>query len=179
MVSKQVGAIFTILGGVFYVIGAFVGTVVSAFLFAFSGAFSAFGQPSHAGTSGLATNVLLSLVFGLFTGAMIITGVALINSESAERRKAGGILAITMMVIGALPTLGGLIIGFLFTILGSVIGLTYKGQSDIIIGTTSVTPSPAVSVSAPRGPVKFCEKCGSSLREGALFCGSCGAPVPT
>ena len=77
MVSKQVGAIFTILGGVFYVIGAFVGTIVSAFIFAFSGAFSAFGQPSQATTSGLATNVLLILVFGLFTGAMIITGGAL------------------------------------------------------------------------------------------------------
>ena len=117
-------------------------------------------------------------VFGLgvVSGGLIIVGGALLNSDSPDRRKSGGILAIVMMIVGAIPTLGGAVIGFFFTLLGGVIGLTYKGEPDIIIG--SVPMPPASQPAGSGGPLKFCIKCGLALHAGAVYCGSCGAPIP-
>ncbi len=189
MVSKQVGAVFTILGGAFYIIGSFLGAIAGAgFLFGFFGAFSSGGCPypsawpfatcQSVNANSLGEAILLILAFGIATGALIITGGALLNSDSPGRRKSGGILAIAMMVLGALPTLGGLVIGFFFTLIGSVLGLTYKELSpDIVVGYQPVA-APTTSAVSRTGPLKFCIKCGSALHEGSSFCGVCGAEVP-
>lgn len=183
MVSKQVGAIFTILGGVFYIFGSFAGAFLSAIMSGFAYGFSSYyGQGSNTTLSSMGEAALLVLVFGVMSGVLIIVGGTLINSDSADRRKSGGILAIAMMIIGALPAVGGLLIGFLFTLIGSVIGLTYKGAPDIIIGTMPMSPPPASSSQATstsgRATTRFCIKCGMALHEGAVYCGACGAPVP-
>lgn len=179
--SKQIGAILTILGGVFYIFGSFIG---GALLFGFGSGYMPSSAAEEAGAA--------VAVFGVFTGVLIIVGGALLNSDSSGRRKAGGILAVVMMVLGAIPTLGGLGIGFFFTLIGSVFGLTYKGQPDIVIGMAPMSPFqpsmpppqapmvPLQAVPSPvvKGQVKFCIKCGSSLHAGAVFCASCGAEVP-
>lgn len=192
MVSKQVGAVLTILGGAFYVIGALVGWVAAAgFFFGLFGSYTSVTSspgPSnlYTGPSGgfnfgeLGTVLLLLIIFGIFTGTMIIVGGALLNSDSPGRRKSGGILAISMMVLGALPTLGGFGIGFLLTLIGAVLGLTYKESSpDIVVGYQPATaPMPQPSSPPRTGSTRFCIKCGQTLPEGAVYCGSCGAPVP-
>ena len=183
MVSKQVGAIFVILGGVFYIFGSFAGAFLSAILSGLSYGYSSYyGLSSTSPLSTAGEAALLVFVFGIFSGILIIVGGALINSESPDRRKSGGILAIAMMVIGAIPAVGGLIIGFLFTLVGSVIGLTYKGAPEIIIGTMPMAaPSVTSGVTEPRvgkAGTRFCIRCGMALHEGATYCGSCGAPVP-
>jgi MFS family permease len=192
LVSKQVSAVLTILGGVFYIIGALVGGIALAgFLFGLFGSFTSITSsissslPASTPTlnfGALGTGILLIIIFGIFTGAMIIVGGALLNSDSAGRRKSGGILAVAMMILGGLPTLGGLFIGFILTLVGAVLGLTYKESSpDIMVGyqpaaaaPEALTPPPAATV----GALRFCIKCGSPLYEGAAFCGVCGAPVP-
>jgi hypothetical protein len=173
LVSKQIGAIFAILGGVFYIIGSFVG---GALLFGFSGLYMSYGAAEEAGVA--------FAVFGVFAGVLIIVGGALLNADSSGRRKAGGILAVVMMVLGAIPTLGGLGIGFLLALIGSVIGLTYKGQPDFVIGMAPMSPfqpsmpPQAVSIPVAKGRIRYCMMCGSPLDAGAVFCGSCGAKIP-
>ena len=51
------------------------------FPFGWFGALSTLGRPLQLSPSNLLTDVLLILAFGSFTGAMIITGGALINSD--------------------------------------------------------------------------------------------------
>ena len=51
------------------------------FSFGWFGALSTLGRPLQLSPSNLLTDVLLILAFGSFTGAMIITGGALINSD--------------------------------------------------------------------------------------------------
>lgn len=180
LVSKQVGAVLTILGGVFYIIGSFLGAALGSLFAGLTGAYSSY-QNGGVYYNNVGAEFLFILGLGIFAGAMIIVGGALLNSDSSARRKSGGILAIVMMVFGALPSLGGLVIGFLLTLIGSVIGLTYKeGSPDIVVGYQPVA-APSGYQPAPvsrTGGLKFCIKCGSSLHEGAVFCGSCGAPVP-
>ncbi|MGD0396931.1 MAG: zinc ribbon domain-containing protein [Nitrososphaerales archaeon] len=135
-----------------------------------------------ASSASVGEGILALLILGIFTGALIITGGALLNSDSPGRRKSGGILSIAMMVIGAVFTLGGLLIGFILVLIGSVIGLTYKGEPDVVVGVTPMGPAwsaPVGESPTAQRPVKFCIKCGSALYEGAVFCGVCGAPIPT
>lgn len=122
--------------------------------------------------------MVLVVVFGLFTGALIIVGGTLLNSETAGRRKSGGILAICMMVIGAIPTLGGIGIGFILTLVGGVLGMTYKERfpgTSFRGAPAAVVPSAAQPDSGPGQ--KFCVRCGSPHQFGAQFCGNCGTGV--
>jgi hypothetical protein len=197
---NSTAVILTVVGGVFYVIG---GALVALLAAALS---STFNGLSLTGLSGLTTtattaptvdttgiNDLIYAVggFGIVTGIMIIVGGILLKSESPNRRKAGGILAVVMMFLGALPSLGGLLVGFILTAIGGYMGLTYKAtRSNMVVGlgpVGSVTLGPPmrsgqVTADSPsdagRGPLNYCIKCGSRLRDGAVFCGACGARVP-
>jgi hypothetical protein len=184
MVTKQIAAIFIILGGVFYIFGSLAGGALAAFSF---GMLSGLGYMSGGGA---ASASLALLGFGILMGVFIIIGGIMINSDSSTTRKGGGALAIVAMIIGAIPTLAGLGIGFIFTLVGSVIGLTFKGGPDIVV---AMAPAPAsYAPTAPSAPqwsppapagarsdhVNFCFKCGMPLYVGAGFCANCGAPVP-
>ncbi len=181
--SKQIGAIFTILGGVFYIIGSIVASLVFGILGGFLGLMLGAFNPSL-GVATTETVVLSFLGFGVFAGALIIVGGVLLNSDDPARRKSGGILSIAMMIIGVLPAIGGFLIGFVFILIGTIIGLTYKqGSPDIVIGVRSVSPGQEVNTtttpkSSKPAKVRFCIKCGQPLHEGAAFCASCGASVP-
>lgn len=177
MASKQAGAVLTILGGVFYIIGSLLGAVLTAVFVGMANAFpnGYQGAPS-VGLGSAGAIAVLVFGLGIFSGAMIIVGGALLNSDSSDRRKAGGVLAIAMMIIGAIPTFGGFLIGFILTLIGSVIGLTYKQGPDVVIGTMAMPPQGPPAAAQP-GPSRFCPKCGLALQQGAVFCGSCGAPV--
>ncbi|MDA4134129.1 MAG: zinc ribbon domain-containing protein [Thaumarchaeota archaeon] len=189
----------TVAGGVFYVIGG-------ALVFSLAGALSGFGNlsslygncgglcPSTATTS-IDTSGLNDIVyaiggFGILAGVLMIVGGVLMGSDQPNRRKAGGILAVIMLVLGSLPALGGLLIGFILAAIGCYMGLTYKAsRSNFTMGfgpVGSVTlgpqspanPSAGAPPEAGRGPLNYCIKCGSRLRDGAVFCGACGARVP-
>ena len=186
MVSKQIAAVFTILGGVFYVFGSILGAFLFGSLFGFASAFRSFSTPAVPAVGNSLANAsaaALSLfVFGIFAAVLIIIGGALLNSDQGPRRKAGGILALVMMVLGAVPDVGGLFIGFIFVLVGSVLGLTYKEFSpDLTIGISQTNPAyrpqgPTTSSGTSAG--QFCIKCGKQLYEGAVFCKFCGSPVP-
>jgi hypothetical protein len=169
LVSKQIGAIFAILGGIFYILGSLVGTTILAgFLFGVA----------RASQSGTVT--FLFLMLGLVAGLSIIAGGSYLISDKANRRRGGAILVTVMMIIGLVPTLGGLGIGFFLTLIGSILGLTYnEGSPDIVIGVANTGQEP-VSRRTRMEPdkLKFCIKCGVALPEGAVFCGVCGAPIP-
>lgn len=145
---------------------------------------------STVGISGINDLVYAVGSFGILAGVLIIVGGVLLQSETSNRRKAGGILAIVMMFVGALPALGGLLIGFILTAIGGYMGLTYKAtRSNLTVGlgpVGSITlgqqsashPAADAPSEAGRGPLNYCIKCGSRLRDGAVFCGACGARVP-
>ncbi len=189
----------TVAGGVFYVIGG-------ALVVSLAGALSGFGNFDNLfGNSGglitptttpsLDTSGLNDIVyavggFGILAGVLMIVGGILMGAELPGRRKAGSILAIVMLVLGALPALGGLLIGFILAAIGCYMGLTYKAArsnftvglgpvGSVTLGPQSPSASPAGAPSeAGRGPLNYCIKCGSRLRDGAVFCGACGARVP-
>jgi hypothetical protein len=125
------------------------------------------------------------LVIGVVTGLLIVFGGVLINSERPGRRKAGGILVIVMIVVGGLTTLGGLLIGFILAAIGAYLGLTYKSNARaMVIGLGPVgsftlgSSGPAQPIGpAGAGPLNYCIKCGSQIRQGAVFCGACGARI--
>ena len=189
----------TVAGGVLYVIGgalvfSLAGTLSN--LGNFGGLFGNYGglitpttTPSL-DTSGLNDVVYAVGGFGILAGILIIVGGVLMGAEQPSRRKAGSILAIVMLVLGALPALGGLLIGFILAAIGCYMGLTYKAaRSNFTVGfgpVGSVTlgpqspsnASPDAPSEAGRGPLNYCIKCGSRLRDGAVFCGACGARVP-
>jgi hypothetical protein len=145
------------------------------------------GSGIFGGSGGLdlggVANIILAI--GIVAGGVIIFGGWLINSESSTRRKVGCILAIIMILIGGLTTFGGLIIGFILAAIGVYLGLTYKSNSrgmviplgpmaSVTLGPQTI-PAPAHSnVPAGSGPLNYCIKCGSPIREGAVFCGACG-----
>lgn len=173
----------------FYIIG---GALVVGFAGALTSSvnsldLSALGLGS---TSGIGGAVSLVGGFGIASGILITLGGFLMKSEIPARRKTGGILAVVMLFLGALPTLGGLLIGFILTAIGGYMGLTYKAtRSNIVVplgpvGSVTLGPqsAPISSADAPsgagHGPLNYCIKCGSRLREGAIFCGACGARVP-
>jgi hypothetical protein len=206
LTSKKTAAILTIIGGVFYIIGGatvaglvgLVGTLgsvpgggsagVCQFVAPFpcnsnstiSGLGSGFGSFNTAGIA----DILLAI--GLVTGGLIVFGGVLINSESPGRRKIGCIVAIIMIVIGGLTTLGGLLIGFILAAIGVYLGLTFRaGGRPIVVGLGPIGSmtlgSPgfgsSANVPAGTGPLSYCIKCGSQLREGSVFCGACGARI--
>ncbi len=202
MVTKKTAAILTVVGGIFYMIG---GALVAALLssvssglgsgllggvggnyyigpFAVDNANSTFGLGGlGSGSVNAITDVILAI--GLVTGLLIVFGGVLINSENGGRRKAGGILVIVMILIGGLTTLGGLLIGFILAGLGAYFGLTYKSRGMVFglgpIGTVTLgsTGSVQSNVPAGTGPLSYCIKCGSQIRQGAVFCGACGARI--
>jgi hypothetical protein len=187
------------VGGIFYMIG---GAIVAALLSAFSsslglglggsnglvGLFGFNSTSSSLGIGGLGSGSVGAiadtiLAIGLVAGILIVFGGVLINSESAGRRKAGCVIVIVMILVGGLTTLGGLLIGFILAGIGAYLGLTYKSRG-IVIGlgpvgslTLGQQGSPQMSTPAGTGPLNYCIKCGSRIREGAVFCGACGARV--
>jgi len=173
LVSKQVASILTILGGVFYIIGSFFGSVIFAGVFGIVTAFSRTGT-----VGGFIPTVIMFLIWGSISGATIVVGGALLNSELPLRRKIGGIIAIIAMVVGVIPSLAGFAVGFILTLIGTVVGLTYKeGNPDVVIGMKQIDPYTA----SPRRPLnksRYCIKCGAILNESAEFCGACGTEVP-
>ena len=106
------------------------------------------------------------------------------RSQTPGRRKLGGILVVVMVLLGGLATLGGLVIGFFLAGIGAYLGLTYKSNTrGMVIGLGPIgsvnlgshaASSPSPSAPAGTGPLNYCIKCGSPIREGAVFCGSCG-----
>jgi hypothetical protein len=202
------------VGGVFYMIAGVLGALVVDSLSSLSGSGSGLG-PFGTSTSGISflgpfevnnSNSTLGLgslglgglgsgsldgfadillAIGLVSGLLIIFGGILINSETPDRRKAGGILVIVMILLGGLTTLGGLVIGFIFAGLGAYLGLTYKSNSrGMVIGLGPIgsvhlgsQTGPQSSSPAGTGPLNYCIKCGSQIRPGAVFCGACGARV--
>ncbi len=186
-------AILTIVGGVFYMIG---GAVVALALDSLSSSslgfgglqgFPGFNSTSYSdllGTGSMGGIAEGLLAFGLITGALIVFGGILINSEIPGRRKAGGILVVVMIIVGGLTTLGGLVIGFILAAIGAYLGLTYRSNSRMVIGlgpvgTLTLGPQggPMSSTPAGTGPLSYCIKCGSQIRPGAVFCGACGARI--
>lgn len=176
------------MGGIFYVIG---GAVVAVAI----GSLSGLGSDSNSlgilsgSLSGSSFNSLGYAVagFGVISGILIIIGGLLFRYDNPGRRKVGGILVIVMLLVGGLATLGGLGIGFILVAIGAYLGLTYKsgGRSTVIglgpVGSFTLgrsDPAP-VHVSGPAGggPLNYCIKCGSPIRQGAVFCGACGARV--
>ncbi len=185
MVSKLAAAVLTILGGVFYVAAGVLFAAVAP------SAPSLLGDLSNVGTTGLTASSLEAIVyyvaaFNILSGALIIFGGFLLNSSIDGRRKAGGILAMMMMVLGGLTSLGGFIIGFILTLVGSIFGLTYKpeprgadyeGPSAVAYSAAPQTDSVPDYTALP-GRLNYCPKCGARLREGSVFCASCGVKVP-
>jgi hypothetical protein len=144
---------------------------------------SAFGSGVGNVDMGGIADILLAV--GVITGSLIIFSGWLINSESSGRRKAGCILAIIMILVGGLTTFGGLVIGFILAGIGVYLGLTYRSNGrGMVIGLGPVGsvmlgsqgPMPATGP-AGTGPLNYCIKCGSQLREGAVFCGACGTRI--
>ena len=180
---------FYVIGGLLVVLLA---SSVSSMLNGIGDPFS--GLPGYSvpslDTSGVSGLVYLVGGFGILAGVLIIAGGVLLESGNPSRRKAGGIIAVVMVFLGALPTVGGLFIGFVFGLIGGYLGLTYRStRSNFTVGlgpVGSVTlgpqaganPSADVPHGAGRGPLNYCIKCGSRLRDGAVFCGACGARVP-
>jgi zinc-ribbon domain len=176
-------AVFTILGGVFYVFGSFLGAAVFGSLFGLASAFGGLSTPGRGFSLANAGAAAISiLVFGIFAAILIIIGGALLNSDDGSRRKAGGILAIVMMILGAVPDVGGFLIGFIFVLMGSVLGLTYKEMSpDLTIGvaqTPTLYGPQSLQTLVGGSTGQFCIKCGKQLYEEAQFCKFCGSPVP-
>jgi hypothetical protein len=185
-----------LVGGVFYVIGGLLvvllASSVSSMLNGLTG--SLYTLPGSSATpvdtSGVSGIVYLVGGFGILAGVLIIVGGVLLESGNPSRRKAGGIMAVVMIFLGALPALGGLFIGFIFGLIGGYLGLTYKSTrpnftvglgpvGSVTLGPqTGANPSADVPLGAGRGPLNYCIKCGSRLRDGAVFCGACGARVP-
>jgi len=185
MANKNVGMVLTITGGVFYVVGAYVGAFslfgILVGITAFSSAkasnstFST-SVPLPASLGQLWTLLVIVIAFGMSTGAMMVVGGVLLGSDSKGRRNSGGILAAAMMVIGALPTLGGIGIGFVLALLGVILGLTYEGNGpDVVKGVQPVPPPQAALTGRAQAAARSCVKCGSPLRDGANFCVACGA----
>jgi len=183
LAGKQIAAVFTILGGVLYVFGSIVGGFLFGSLLGFASGFGSISNPARGFSLANAGAIALGVfVFGIFAAILIIVGGALLNSDQGPRRKAGGILALVTMVLGAVPDIGGFFIGFVFVLVGSVLGLTYKETSpDLTIGIAQTNPvygPQGPRTSAGTSPGQFCIKCGKQLYEGAVFCKYCGSPVP-
>lgn len=190
---NSTAVMLTVAGGILYVIGGLL-------VLALASAVSSFGSLSGLGLSSLpgfnSTSIpsvsssgfsgLIDTVggFGIIAGFLIIFGGILFQSQDPNRRKAGGIIAVVMLVIGALPALGGLVIGFILAAIGCYMGLTYKAARSNLavglgpVGSVTLGPQTAASSEAGTGPLNYCIKCGSRLRDGAVFCGACGARVP-
>ncbi len=180
-------SVLTIIGGVFYVIG---GVVVAAAVGSIGGLFSgsgglftglpiAGGNSTALSSSGLATIGYAVAGFGIISGFLIILGGVLFTSRNPGRRKLGGILTVVMMLLGGLATLGGLVIGFILTSIGAYVGLTSKG------GRVAARAGPLGAVIGGQegptgtggGPTNYCVRCGSKLKDGAVFCGACGERI--
>lgn len=203
MATKRTAAILTIVGGVFYILGGAVVAALfdllgSGFGSGSSGVGDLFGCGSLCGNStsfdgyslggGLDLGGLADalLVFGLISGAVIIFGGWLINSENSGRRKVGCILALVMIIIGGIATLGGLLIGFVLAAIGVYFGFTYRSNSrglviplgpmaSVTLGPQTIPAASQVNTPAGTGPLNYCTKCGSQIRPGSVFCGACGA----
>ena len=140
---NSTAVIFTLVGGAFYVIG---GALVVGLAGALSSSLNGFDLTSlgfpglntttpPVDTSGVSDIVYLVGAFGVISGVLILFGGYLLESENPSRRKAGGILAVVMCFLGALPALGGLFIGFVFTLIGGYLGLTYKSTApNFVVG---------------------------------------------
>ena len=125
--------------------------------------------------------------FGIVAGILIIAGGIMFRSPMPSRRKIGGILVVIMVLLGGLATLGGLVIGFFLAGIGAYLGLTYKANTrGMVIGLgpigsvnlgSQAASSPTQNSPAGAGPLNYCIKCGTPIREGAVFCGACGARV--
>jgi hypothetical protein len=192
---NSTAVILTIVGGVFYLIGGIVVVAISNLFSSSFGNLGNFGIPTsllnmttYPSTSGAGFSGLAELVggFGILSGILIIFGGFLLQMPQPNRRKAGGILAAVMLLLGSVATLGGLVIGFILGAIGCYLGLTYKStRSNLTVGLGPVGSLTLGPQSAPpggaqvagHGPLQYCIKCGSKLREGAVFCGACGARV--
>jgi hypothetical protein len=182
--------VFYIIGGA--LVAALLGSVSSSLSGGFGGLDTGGLIPTTSSDASLGlgsgsvdaiTDVLL--VIGVVTGLLIIFGGVLINSDIPGRRKAGGILVIVMILVGGLTTLGGLLIGFILAAIGAYLGLTYKSNARGMViglgpvGSFTLGSSGPLHSSGPAGsgPLNYCIKCGSPIRQGAVFCGACGARV--
>lgn len=187
---NSTAVLLTIVGGVFYVIGGVLVISLAGSLSSLGGLgdcpASLCGSAFSVSSSGLNGLVYAIGGFGIVAGVLIIFGGFLMQSAIPGRRKMGSILSLVMMFIGALPALGGLLIGFILTAIGGYMGLTYKATRSNIkvglgpVGSVTLGPQtePSEGDSAGHGPLNYCIKCGSKLRQGAIFCGACGARVP-
>ena len=152
-----------IAGGAFYIVGGIVAGMIVGGLMVFSGALS--GQSMTAQASGV---LATSIGFGLLTGVLIIIGGVMVNSGSRKVRIIGGVLAITMSVIGLVNTAAGLVIGFVLTLVGAIVGITHKEPEG--------APQAARQVTVERVKVR-CTSCGHLNEDESTFCRACGAKL--
>jgi hypothetical protein len=174
LATKDTAAILTIVGGVFYAIGGFSGAVVgSAFLSGLSAGVTG-AAPATGSFDLFGGTFFLILAWGLAAAILIIVGGVVMFSPDPARRKRGSYLAIAMMIIGAVPTIGGAVIGFILTLAGGVLGLGTRGEGTSPMG--QAFPAAGTGAAGSEGP-RFCANCGAPLNPGTKFCSSCGQPV--
>jgi len=192
LAGKQFAAVLTVIGGIFYLIGAVVASVIIDFVSNLGNLSSGLGTsssglssiPSISSVPGASSSAASEvLAFGAVCAIAIIVSGAFINSNSSGWRKGGGILALLAMLIGAIPDLGGLLIGFILTLVGAVMGLTYKSNEpdtrmEMAGGYSAPAYAPLGSSLATSLSGGYCITCGQPLHKGAVFCKNCGSPVP-
>ena len=174
MATKDTAAVLTIVGGVFYLIGGISGAlVVSAFLEGLSAGASG-ATPTTNPFNLFGWDFFLFLAWASAAGILIIVGGVMMLSSDPARRKRGSYLAIAMMVVGAVPAIGGAVIGFILTLVGGIFGLSSGTEG---AGSTGHAFPAANSGGTGPGSQRFCANCGVPLNPGAKFCSSCGQPL--
>ncbi|MDA4121777.1 MAG: zinc ribbon domain-containing protein [Thaumarchaeota archaeon] len=185
MASKLTAALLTIVGGFFY--AAVGGLIALATAYIPGGLANNLDLGVNVSASFLNDVIYALASFGIISGALIMVGGFLLNSDSKSRRRWGGMLALIMMVLGAIPTLGGFVIGFILTLVGAILGLSSKSESAATSSPYLATAKPPQTAQAAQDPdytafpgrTNYCSSCGARLRDGSIFCSSCGAKVPT
>lgn len=122
--DKRTSMILMVIGGAFYIVGG----AVAYFIVATVGG-AVVGLTGNTNFAKQTTETMSTVVAtGLISGALIIIGGVLVNSESRRNRIVGGVLGILGALIGIINTLAGLIVGLVLTLVGAIGGMTYKEQ---------------------------------------------------
>jgi len=108
-----VGAIFIILGGIFYmalfsIIGGFISIIP--------------------GLEGLGGFFIVFGLMGLIWGILVLVGAVMMNSGDPGKVKTGSILVLIFSIISWFGAAGGFLIGFILGLIGAILGLTWKPE---------------------------------------------------
>jgi hypothetical protein len=140
--GKGLAVALTTLAGFFYLAGAILGTLLAAVI----GLATTLTGKTSASTA--SNGVSLVFYLGVASGIAIIAGGAMVFAKP-KLRKIGAIVVIAMAIVGAIPTVFGLIIGLALALAGGILALTYKEkklpQKQIVNADGTVSNSPAVA----------------------------------